>query len=123
MARLLRPFSILPARVAQEYRRSSAVVSFNHDGLEVARVRNRSRYLPLWHVIFFIYFAMLMRLVVAADIGTASYEARMEEMRNGHALERVAARVMHMDPVSRQLAVQIRAGLTYLNQRILDRRV
>ena len=123
MARILRPFSILPSRVAEGYRRSSAVFSFNHDGLEVARVRNRSRYLPLWHVIFFIYFAMIIRLVVAADIGTAGYEARMQEMREGHTLERLAARVMHMDPVSRQLAVQIRTGLTFINQRILDRRI
>ncbi len=119
----LQNFGMFRRRFADQYQRSSSVLSFNHDGMEVARVRNRSRYLPLWHVVFFLYLALLIRLVVAADIGTASYEARMLQMRNGTVVERVAAGVMQMDPVSQAIALKLRAGLTVLNERILDRRI
>ncbi|MDF0603605.1 hypothetical protein P1J78_23020 [Psychromarinibacter sp. C21-152] len=108
-------------KVADGYRNSSAVLSFNHDGLEVARVKNRSRHLPLWHFIFFIYLALLIRLVVAADIGTSGYEARLAEMRDGNVLERAAARVMRMDPVSQEIATKLRSGLSFLEGRVLDR--
>lgn len=120
---IFRSISLFPRRVATGYSRTSAVLSFNHDGLEVARVRNQGRYLPIWHLIFFIYLAMVIRLVVAADIGTAGYEARMHQMKNGSSLERMAAVVMEMDPVSRELAMKVRAGLAFLNERVLNRDV
>lgn len=110
-------------RVANGYGRTSSHLSFNHDGFEVARVKTRTKYLPLWHVVFFVYLALLIRLVVAADIGTSGYEARMTEMRNGTTLERIVARVMQMDPVSQEIATRVRAGLYQINESILDRRL
>lgn len=120
---IFRSINFFPRRVATGYSRSAALASFNHDGLELARVRRKSRYLPVWHIIFFIYLAMVIRLVVAADIGTAGYEARVHQMKNGSTIERMAAVVMEMDPVSRELAMKVRAGLAFLNERVLNREV
>lgn len=120
---VLKVYGLFRRRVSEQYQRSSSVLSFNHDGLEVARVKSRSRYLPLWHLVFFLYIALLIRLVVAADIGTAGYEARLSQMRNGNVVERAAASVMRMDPVSRVIAAKLRAGLAHVNERILDRRI
>jgi len=92
-------------RIGSGYRRSASVLSFNHDGLEIARVRTRQRrWLPLWHIMVFVYLILLIRLIALADIGPAGYGNRMSEMRNGNILERSAARIMAMDPVSRRVA-------------------
>ncbi len=94
-------------------RRSTSVLSFNHDGLEIARTKRERRWLPIWHVIFFIYLILLIRLVTMAQIGPGGYAMRMDEMQNGNAVEQVAARIMAMDPISQRLAVKIRGGLQY----------
>ena len=93
------------------YKPSAAVLSFNHDGLEIARVKNEKRWLPIWHIIFFVYLALLVRLVAMADIGPGSYAARIDAMEDGNLIERAAAYVMHMDPVSRQIAISLRRGM------------
>jgi len=101
-------FASIRRRFGSEYRRSSAVLSFNHDGLEIARVRNERRWLPLWHIAVFLYLALLIRLISIADAGPTAYANRMENLRNGNVLERFVARVMYMDPVSRSIATKVR---------------
>ena len=92
--------------------RSAAVLSFNHDGLEIARVKTtRRRWLPLWHIVVVVYLVLLVRMVAVADIGPAGYANRIEEMRNGNALERISARIMALDPVSRKFAGHLRSGI------------
>jgi len=108
-------------KVAHEYQRSSVVLSFNQDGLELARVKTGRRWLPIWHIIFFIYVAMLIRLVVMADMGPSGYNQRIEQLKGGNAIERAAAVVMEMDPVSRALATQIRSGLGFMNTQVFNR--
>jgi hypothetical protein len=93
------------------YQPSAAVSSFKHDGLEIARVKNERRWLPVWHIIFFVYLALLVRLVAMADIGPGAYAGRIDDMRNGNLFERAAAYVMHMDPVSQQIAISLRRGM------------
>jgi len=95
----------------KQYRRSASVLSFNHDGLEVARARKSGKWLPVWHIIFFVYIGLLIRLVSMAEVGPAAYANRMAELENGNFIERITARVMHMDPVSRSIASNIRSGL------------
>lgn len=90
---------------------AATVISFNHDGLELARVRKKNRWLPIWHFIFVIYLGLIIRLVTMAEAGPASYAYRMEELETGTVFEKVAARVMYMDPVSRNIAINIRRGL------------
>ena len=98
-------------RMADGYQHTASVVSFNHDGIEIARSKKRRRWLPLWHILVFIYLILLIRLVAVADIGPVGYHARMAEMENGNILERAAAKVMQLDPVSRALASEIRGLL------------
>ncbi len=93
--------------------RHRTAFSFTPDGLQIARRRDRRRWLPLWHLIFFIYLVLLIRLMAMADLGPAGYAHRLEEMRGGTLLERGAAQVLRMDPVSRTLALQVRGGLAW----------
>jgi len=102
-------------RVSSQYQRSASVLSFNHDGVEIARVRAKRRWLPIWHVMVFVYLILLIRLIAMADIGPAGYANRMVEMRNGSFLERTAARVMDLDPVSRKLAAELRGVLKVIS--------
>lgn len=102
--------------VASQYQRTASVLSFNHDGLEIARVKtHRRRWLPVWHVIVFVYLMLLIRLVVLADLGPVGYAARMNAMSNGNILERSAAKVMQLDPYSQALAVKLRRGINFIN--------
>lgn len=108
---------------SRAYRASSVVLSFSHDGLAIARAKKTRRWLPIWHVIFFVYMAMLIRLVIMADMGPGGYASRMAELENGTALERLAARVMAMDPVSQEIAKRLRSSLISINDNILERDV
>lgn len=91
---------------------TASVLSFNHDGLEIAKVKARpTRYLPVWHVLFFIYFILLVRLVVMADMGPGAYQNRMNALAEGVWYERAAAKVMQMDPVSREIAMNLRGAM------------
>lgn len=85
--------------------------SFNHDGLEIARVRHERRWLPVWHIVFFIYLGLVIRLVTMTEIGPAGYAQRMAQLENGTLVERMTAQVMQMDPVSRKIAIQVRSSL------------
>lgn len=114
MSKFYSLFSQTRRRVRSEYRRSATVLSFNHDGLEIARVRNERRWLPVWHIAVFLYLTMLIRLVTIADIGPATYAYRMERMNDGNAIERLVARAMYMDPVSRAIAIKLRGAMREL---------
>ena len=93
------------------YRQSAAVLSFNQDGLEIARVRHERRFLPFFHITMFFYLAMIIRLVVMAEVGPVAYASRMDQLSNGNMLERAGAFVMQMDPVSRDIATQLRSAM------------
>ena len=117
MFRFLSVFAPFHRRVSCEYSRTASVLSFNHDGLEIARVKRRAgvRWLPLWHIVFFIYLVLLIRLVAVADIGPAGYANRMEQMRNGTVLEQAAAVIMDMDPISQRFAAKLRGFVGFIS--------
>ena len=102
-------------RLGKAYRQSSSVLSFNHDGLEIARTRNNRRWLPIWHIAVFVYLALLIRLVAIADVGPAAYANRLDQMSNGTLVEKSVAMVMQMDPISQKLALKIRRSLKNLD--------
>lgn len=114
MAQVCKSPTRSPGPLGRAYRRSSAVLSFNHDGLEIARVRNERRWLPLWHIAVFLYLALLIRVIVIADIGPAAYANRVEKMNEGSFLERAAGKAMYMDPISRSVAIELRAAMRNL---------
>ena len=97
------------------YSRTASVVSFNHDGLEIARSRRSTRWLPMWHIIFFVYLGLLIRLISMAEAGPAAYAHRMAKLENGSFIERTTARIMYMDPVSRAIASKLRARIKSLH--------
>jgi hypothetical protein len=103
-------------RVKSPYQSTSAVLSFNHDGVEIARVRTKRRWLPVWHLMVFLYLILLIRLIALADIGPTGYASRMDEMRQGNFLERSAVWVMAMDPLSRRLAAELRGVLSVISR-------
>lgn len=111
MTVLFRLFRYLWAKVRRQYRPSYAVLGFNQDGLEIARVRKKRRYLPLFHLTMFVYLGLIIRLVVMANVGPASYANRIENLSNGNMLERAGAVVMYMDPVSRDIAIKLRSAI------------
>ena len=104
-----------PGRLRKAYRQSSSVLSFNHDGLEIARTRNERRWLPIWHIAVFVYLALLIRLIAIAEAGPAAYANRMQQMGEGTFIERSIATVMQMDPISQKLAMKMRRSLKNLD--------
>jgi len=102
--------------MAYGYGRSNVVLSFGQDGLAIARVKSNKRWMPIWHVIFFIYVALLIRLIIIADLGPAGYASKLSKLENGTFLERAAASAMAMDPVSQALAIRIRKSFISLNE-------
>lgn len=73
--------------------------------------RRKMRFLPVWQLIFFVYFMLLVRILAMANMGPGTYADRIETLNQGNKLERVAAVVMYMDPVSEAMAYRIRRGL------------
>lgn len=73
--------------------------------------RKRVRGLPVWHLIFFIYFIFVMRLLAMTEMGVATYNQRMEEMRAGNAVERAVSYFMVMDPVSEKISFELRKSI------------
>lgn len=110
------------ARRRSRFGRTNMVMRFNAEGMELVRVRRRQRWMPAWHLVFFIYMAFLIRIVVMADMGPTAYDQRVTQLKNGNVLEKVAGLVMHMDPVSRVLAMKLRHGLTSV-QAVFEREV
>ncbi|KMW59305.1 hypothetical protein AIOL_004287 [Candidatus Rhodobacter oscarellae] len=68
----------------------------------------------MWHIVFFIYVVLLIRLISMVEIGPASYGHRMAQLQNGTFIERTTARVMQMDPLSQSIALRIRVGMKRL---------
>lgn len=85
-----------------------SVLSFNQDGLELARVKPKRREIAVWHMIALLYIFLFFRLVVAADVGSAGYGARMQALSAGSLPERIAAQIMSLDPISRRAAINLR---------------
>lgn len=119
MLRLWTAITPFGRKVSSQYARSASVVSFNHDGMRIARVTTRKRrFLPVWHLLVFVYLFLLIRLIAVADAGAYGYDVRLEEMRQGTLLERAAAQIMGLDPLSRKLAVELRHALAVVNAHI-----
>ncbi|WP_172298393.1 hypothetical protein [Pseudoruegeria sp. HB172150] len=123
MRRIWNGIAGLRHRVAGSVPGSTVVVSFNHDGMEVARVRSNRRWMPTWHLIFFVYLAVIIRIAVVAQIGPGGYNARLSQMQEGNILEQATAFVMQLDPVTKAIAGEVRDGMNYLDKQVFGREV
>lgn len=85
--------------------------SFGHDGLEIARRRKRAELrLPLRQLCLAVLAVMSFKIFLFFEIGEAAYVHKMQELSQGITLERVAARLMPMDPLSVWIIDGIRFG-------------
>ena len=89
-------------------RETRSIGSFNHDGLELARRRKHRRGLPLGHIALFALAVVAFKIFLVVQLGSATYGARMTALAEGGMLERVAAKVMILDPVSQWIVDEIR---------------
>ena len=87
------------------------VASFNHDGVELARVRKqRSSRLPIRHIVLFLLAIVSFKLFLNFDMGAAAYGAKIEEFSAGTVIEQAAAWAMTLDPVSQWILDGVRFG-------------
>lgn len=86
------------------------LVSFNHDGVEIARRRPRRREWPVRQVVLFLVAVLSFKIFLFFDMGGGAYGAKVEELGRGNGFERIAARAMALDPVSRWLVDGLRYG-------------
>ena len=84
--------------------------SFNHDGVEIARVRRKKRELPLRHLLQFALAVFSFKIFLFLDMGPAAYGQKVADLSNGTLIERVASRAMILDPVSQWLVDGLRYG-------------
>ena len=89
---------------------SGAINSFNHDGVQIARVRRKPRELPLRQLLLFVVAVVSFKIFLFLDMGAAAYGQKVSELAGGTLLERVASRAMVMDPVSEWFLNGVRFG-------------
>lgn len=101
------------ARNARNYEPVGArrsVESFNHDGVELARLRRHRRQLP-WRQIWQFALAVLsFKIFLFFQMGAAAYGAKIAHLSEGGLIERIAAKAMILDPASMWLIDLIRFG-------------
>ncbi len=88
--------------------RSRSVESFNHDGMELARRRRHRRVLPIRQILQFALAVLAFKIFLFIQIGAVAYNGKMAELSEGNMLERAAAAIMVLDPVSKGVVTAIR---------------
>lgn len=86
--------------VAYSQRNRRSVESFRHDGMELARRRPHRRTLPIRQLLQFALAVMAFKVFLFLQIGAVAYTAKMTELAQGNQVERIAAKVMILDPLS-----------------------
>ena len=87
------------------------ITSVNHDGLIIAKVRRRGPRFPwkgiaLGFVLFFAFKGFLL-----SQLGAATYNDRVDLLRNGTFIEEAGAYAMSADPVTVWVSQQINTVL------------
>lgn len=94
---------------------SRGIESFNHDNTILARRRRSRRGVPLVHFTAFVYLVLVLRIFAMAEMGPGNYSARMIQMQDGPLIDRIAAFVMAPDPISRDVALNLRRGFQFIS--------
>ncbi|WP_049642360.1 hypothetical protein [Candidatus Rhodobacter oscarellae] len=75
--------------------------TFNHDGIELVRVRpQKRRELPIRQFFLFALAVLSFKVFLFLNMGGAAYGAKVEEFAQGNTVERAAAWLMPLDPGS-----------------------
>ena len=96
-------------RIARTAPRS--IESFNHDGVELARRRKHSRLYPLPQIAQFALAYIAFKVFLFLQMGAGSYGAKITLLSDGNMMERIAAKVMSLDPLSIWIIDGVRFGL------------
>ena len=89
----------------------ASMSSFNHDGLELARVkREKRREFPFRHVFLFLLAVASFKVFLFLDMGAGAYGAKAEALAEGTRLEQIAGWAMKMDPLSLYIVDGLRFG-------------
>ncbi len=81
----------------------------DRDGLIVARPRMVRRFLPVRGMVMLLVGFVGFKALLVAYLGEETYRDRVQNLKDGATVEQVGAWFMQADPVSSQLARQIRA--------------
>lgn len=100
-------------RINKKHRKmaNGYIHSVNHDGLIVARVRRRGPRFPVMGIALGIIAFFGFKAFLIIQLGTATYEDRLDQLRSGTVVERAGAYVMTADPLTRFAATEIGALL------------
>lgn len=90
--------------------RAASLKSFNHDGLEIARRRKAHRFFPIRQLFYFLVLVVSFKIFLFFGLGASAYGAKIVEMSQGAAWERIAAKAMVLDPVSQWFVDGVRFG-------------
>jgi len=90
--------------------RAVSLESFNHDGLEIARRRKTQRALPVRQIFHFLVLVTSFKVFLFFGMGASTYGAKIEELSQGSAWEKIASKAMILDPVSQWFVDGVRFG-------------
>lgn len=100
-----------PSKPAYAQQAFKSLETFNHDGIELARVSKRKRrQIPIRHFLFFVLAVMSFKVFLYFEIGQVAYTQKMESLAAGTQIEQAASWAMQMDPVSTWIINGIRFG-------------
>ncbi|MEL7115038.1 MAG: hypothetical protein AAGP08_05515 [Pseudomonadota bacterium] len=86
--------------------------TFQHDGVEVARRRRRSKWrLPIREIVLFALAIVAFKVFLYIELGGAAYGAKVEQLLAAEGSERWAGYAMQIDPVTAFVIETLRTGL------------
>lgn len=89
--------------------RNGVYHKMNRDGLIVAHPRRRAPRFPLKGLLLLLAAGFVFKAFLLINLGTATYDERVAELRAGTLIEQGGAWLMQADPATIWLATQINA--------------
>ncbi len=93
-----------PSNRQIEHRANFVVEGFNLDGMEIARIRKKRRWVPWRQVYLFVLAVLAFKILLYFNIGPGAYGGMVDEMLQGSTLERMGGILLTLDPISEALA-------------------
>lgn len=88
------------------------LMNVRSDGLIVTKPRRSRARISVLPVLFFIAAFVAFKGLMIASVGTETYSERVQLLQDGTVFEQGGAWIMQIDPVSEEIAAQIRPYLT-----------
>ncbi len=87
------------------------VMSVNHDGLVIAEPKQHRRRFPWRGTLLILVGLLAFKGFLHSQIGSDSYQLRVDKLSNGNAVEQIGAYAMTADPVTLWISGQISSFL------------